>query len=373
MRRWEQSMSQHALDVAEFAGLGQPLGEEERERGGGGGGGGERGRRRRRGEERRKEEEEEEEEGGGRGGERGEREGGRRRDEWIQQNSEHSDASNHMEHGTTDVRQDLEGETLLVPSLLAPLVRVKLGVGQTGTRRGQQTGRDAYIEDVARCVDQSKRLIIVMTPNYVVRRGWSIFELETRLRGMLASGDIKVILIECAELRGIMNYQEVEALKHSIKTLTVLKWRGARSSKLSSRFWKQLRYEMPFRRAEPLLGGHQVALDIAEHEGPFGELQTLRLTFHNTYHSSMRQKHYYRSYEYDMVPGGRAAARWAPCHPLSSLGNQHTYCNIPLTLLNGSQRPPAGKSREHSLEEAHANNAMLPLLPRDTSISSVIW
>ncbi|KAG7254418.1 hypothetical protein CRUP_020911, partial [Coryphaenoides rupestris] len=113
-----------------------------------------------------------------------------------------------------------------------------------------------YIEDVARCVDQSKRLIIVMTPNYVVRRGWSIFELETRLRSVLASGDIKVILIECAELRGIMNYQEVEALKHSIKTLTVLKWRGARSSKLSSRFWKQLRYEMPFRRSEPLLGGH---------------------------------------------------------------------------------------------------------------------
>ncbi|KAG7254312.1 hypothetical protein CRUP_014627 [Coryphaenoides rupestris] len=229
----------------------------------------------------------------------------------------------------------------------------------------------AYIEDVARCVDQSKRLIIVMTPNYVVRRGWSIFELETRLRSMLASGDIKVILIECAELRGIMNYQEVEALKHSIKTLTVLKWRGARSSKLSSRFWKQLRYEMPFRRAEPLLGGHQVALDIAEHEGPFGELQTvsaismaaatstamatahpeLRSTFHNTYHSSMRQKHYYRSYEYDMVPGGGGGGG-GTLPPLSSLGNQHTYCNIPLTLLNGSQRPPAGKSREHSLEEA---------------------
>ncbi|CAG05776.1 unnamed protein product [Tetraodon nigroviridis] len=192
-----------------------------------------------------------------------------------------------------------------------------------------------YIEDVARCVDQSKRLIIVMTPNYVVRRGWSIFELETRLRNMLATGEIKVILIECAELRGIMNYQEVEALKHTIKTLTVIKWRGAKSNKLSSKFWKQLQYEMPFRRTEPMLT-NEPALD----------------------------KHYYRSYEYDLTPGGTLP-------PLSSLGNQHTYCNIPLTLLNG-QRPP-GKSREHSLEEAHANNAMLPLLPRETSISSVIW
>uniref|UniRef100_A0A3Q2VB64 Interleukin 1 receptor accessory protein-like 1a n=1 Tax=Haplochromis burtoni TaxID=8153 RepID=A0A3Q2VB64_HAPBU len=239
-----------------------------------------------------------------------------------------------------------------------------------------------YIEDVARCVDQSKRLIIVMTPNYVVRRGWSIFELETRLRNMLVTGEIKVILIECAELRGIMNYQEVEALKHTIKTLTVIKWRGTKSNKLSSKFWKQLQYEMPFRRTEPMLT-HEAALDVSE-QGPFGELQTvsamsmaaatstamatahpeLRSSFHSTYHTTMRQKHYYRSYEYDMPPGGTLP-------PLSSLGNQHTYCNIPLTLLNG-QRPP-GKSREHSLEEGHANNAMLPLLPRETSISSVIW
>ncbi|XP_014020117.2 interleukin-1 receptor accessory protein-like 1 isoform X2 [Salmo salar] len=241
----------------------------------------------------------------------------------------------------------------------------------------------AYIEDVARCVDQSKRLIIVMTPNYVVRRGWSIFELETRLRNMLVTGEIKVILIECAELRGIMNYQEVEALKHTIKTLTVIKWHGPKSNKLSSKFWKQLQYEMPFRRTEPMLS-HEPALDVSE-QGPFGELQTvsaismaaatstamatahpeLRSSFHNSYHTTMRQKHYYRSYEYDLPPGGTLP-------PLSSLGNQHTYCNIPLTLLNG-QRPPAGKSREHSLEEEHTNHAMLPLLPRETSISSVIW
>uniref|UniRef100_A0A3B5BM72 Interleukin-1 receptor accessory protein-like 1 n=1 Tax=Stegastes partitus TaxID=144197 RepID=A0A3B5BM72_9TELE len=119
-----------------------------------------------------------------------------------------------------------------------------------------------YIEDVARCVDQSKRLIIVMTPSYVVRRGWSIFELETRLRNMLVTGEIKVILIECAELRGIMNYQEVEALKHTIKMLTVIKWRGSSSNKLNSKFWKQLLYEMPFKRMEPLSISHEQVLDF---------------------------------------------------------------------------------------------------------------
>ncbi|GLD58493.1 interleukin-1 receptor accessory protein-like 1 isoform X1 [Lates japonicus] len=242
----------------------------------------------------------------------------------------------------------------------------------------------AYIEDVARCVDQSKRLIIVMTPSYVVRRGWSIFELETRLRNMLVTGEIKVILIECAELRGIMNYQEVEALKHTIKMLTVIKWRGPSSNKLNSKFWKQLLYEMPFKRMEPLSISHEQVLDVSE-QGPFGELQTvsaismaaatstamatahpdLRSTFHNSCHTQMRQKHYYRSYDYDLPPGGTLP-------PLSTLGNQHTYCNIPMTLING-QRPQSKSPRQQSLEEAHGNNAMLPLLPRETSISSVIW
>ncbi|KAM6893720.1 interleukin-1 receptor accessory protein-like 1 isoform 2-T2 [Xenentodon cancila] len=241
-----------------------------------------------------------------------------------------------------------------------------------------------YIEDVARCVDQSKRLIIVMTPSYVVRRGWSIFELETRLRNMLVTGEIKVILIECAELRGIMNYQEVEALKHTIKMLTVIKWRGPSSNKLNSKFWKQLLYEMPFKRMEPLSISHEQVLDVSE-QGPFGELQTvsaismaaatstamatahpdLRSTFHNSCHTQMRQKHYYRSYDYDLPPSGTLP-------PLSSLGNQHTYCNIPMTLING-QRPQSKSPRQQSLEEAHGNNAMLPLLPRETSISSVIW
>uniref|UniRef100_A0A3P9NVG5 Interleukin-1 receptor accessory protein-like 1 n=1 Tax=Poecilia reticulata TaxID=8081 RepID=A0A3P9NVG5_POERE len=241
-----------------------------------------------------------------------------------------------------------------------------------------------YIEDVARCVDQSKRLIIVMTPSYVVRRGWSIFELETRLRNMLVTGEIKVILIECAELRGIMNYQEVEALKHTIKMLTVIKWRGPSSNKLTSKFWKQLLYEMPFKRMEPLSISHEQVLDVSE-QGAFGELQTvsaismaaatstamatahpdLRSTFHNSCHTQMRQKHYYRSYDYDLPPSGTLP-------PLSSLGNQHTYCNIPMTLING-QRPQSKSPRQQSVEEGHGNNAMLPLLPRETSISSVIW
>nr|XP_020516962.2 X-linked interleukin-1 receptor accessory protein-like 2 [Labrus bergylta] len=45
-----------------------------------------------------------------------------------------------------------------------------------------------YIEDLARCVEQSRRLIIILTPEFVAKRGWSIFQIETRLHSMLVTG-----------------------------------------------------------------------------------------------------------------------------------------------------------------------------------------
>lgn len=50
----------------------------------------------------------------------------------------------------------------------------------------------AYIDDLAHSVDQSRRLILVLTPDFVARRGWSIFLIETRLHTMLVTGEIKV-------------------------------------------------------------------------------------------------------------------------------------------------------------------------------------
>lgn len=97
-------------------------------------------------------------------------------------------------------------------------------------------------------------------------------------------------MIECADLKNVINYQEVEALKHTIKVcrkggrmkgwrvyavtwrvftsqngkifffnlssslqvLSIIKWRGPKSNELSSKFWKQVVYEMPAKRRETL-------------------------------------------------------------------------------------------------------------------------
>ncbi|XP_044885318.1 X-linked interleukin-1 receptor accessory protein-like 2 isoform X3 [Mauremys mutica] len=231
-----------------------------------------------------------------------------------------------------------------------------------------------YIEDLTRCVEQSRRLIIVLTPDYVLRRGWSIFEMENRLHNMLVSGEIKVILIECTDLKGKVNYHEVESLKHTIKLLSVVKWKGPKSSKLNSKFWKRLVYEMPAKKKE-VLSRRQV-LDSAE-QGLFGDLQTvpsLAMTgasatfvasqadladYHQT--DSMQMRHYCRGYEYDMS---------ASTMPIASISNHHTYCNIPLTLLNG-QLPLNNTMKD--TQEFHRNNPLLPLSSQELSFTSDIW
>ncbi|XP_053812001.1 X-linked interleukin-1 receptor accessory protein-like 2 isoform X1 [Vidua chalybeata] len=231
-----------------------------------------------------------------------------------------------------------------------------------------------YIEDLTRCVEQSRRLIIVLTPDYVLRRGWSIFEMENRLHNMLVSGEIKVILIECTELKGKVNYHEVESLKHTIKLLSVVKWKGPKSSKLNSKFWKRLVFEMPGKKKE-VVSRHQV-LDSAE-QGLFGDLQTVpSLAVTGTSATlvesraglgdfqqadSVHMRHYCRGYEYDVS---------AATLPMASVSNHHTYCNIPLTLLNG-QLPLNNAVKDP--QEFHRNSPLLPLSAKELSFTSDIW
>ncbi|NXU00995.1 IRPL2 protein, partial [Buphagus erythrorhynchus] len=231
-----------------------------------------------------------------------------------------------------------------------------------------------YIEDLTRCVEQSRRLIIVLTPDYVLRRGWSIFEMENRLHNMLVSGEIKVILIECTELKGKVNYHEVESLKHTIKLLSVVKWKGPKSSKLNSKFWKRLVFEMPGKKKE-VLSRHQV-LDSAE-QGLFGDLQTVpSLAVTGTSATlvesradlgafqragSVHMRHCCRGYECDVS---------AATLPLASISSQHTYCNIPLALLNG-QLPLNSTAKDP--QELPRNTPLLPLSAKELSFTSDIW
>lgn len=192
---------------------------------------------------------------------------------------------------------------------------------------------------------------------------------------MLLSGEVKVIFIECPHLKGKVNYQEVESLKHSIKLFSVIPWKGPPSNKLNSKFWKRLLYEMPAKKNE-VISRRQV-LDSAE-QGLFGDLQTvpsIAVTDTSaTLVSSQADlgdyqptnaahvRHYCRGYEYNVQ------SATLPLAALSS--NHHTYCNIPLTLLNG-QLPLNSSVKD--VQDFHRNPSLLPLSTRELSFTSDIW
>ncbi|MBN3279363.1 IRPL2 protein, partial [Polyodon spathula] len=230
-----------------------------------------------------------------------------------------------------------------------------------------------YIEDLARCVEQSRRLIIVLTPEFVAKRGWSIFQLESRLHSMLVTGEIKVIMIECTDLKGVMNYQEVEALKHTIKLLSVVKWTGPKCNQLKSKFWKQILYEMPAKKKETL--SRRQVLDSGE-QGLFGDLQTVSTIamtttsatlapshteipdFHQMNHPQM--KHYCRGYKYELPP---------PPTQFNSVGKNHLYRSIPMALLNG--QAAHNSTVQRNKPEIHFNTMFAPLSSRE--LTSDIW
>lgn len=228
----------------------------------------------------------------------------------------------------------------------------------------------AYMEDLSRSVEQSRRLIIVLTPEFVARRGWSIFQFEPRLQSMLATGEIKVIMIECSDLRNVINYQEVEDLKHTIRVLTVIKWRGPKSNQLKSRFWKQVVYEMPAKKKETV--SRRQVLDSGE-QGLFGDLQAVSTVAMTTTsaslmpahveipdyneHGHLQMRHFCRSYEYEL-----------PTSAIATLSGRHVYCNLPMTLLNGRvAQNNIGKAKK----DIHLNSTFVPLSGQE--LSSDIW
>ncbi|XP_062982297.1 interleukin-18 receptor 1 isoform X2 [Elgaria multicarinata webbii] len=98
----------------------------------------------------------------------------------------------------------------------------------------------AVVDDVQSFIDRSRRLIIILSKNYISDQ--VMFELETGLHKALVERKIKVILVE------YMPISDFEFLPKSLELLSshqVVKWKEEKSLPLNSRFWKKLRYAMP--------------------------------------------------------------------------------------------------------------------------------
>nr|XP_056718132.1 interleukin-18 receptor 1-like [Euleptes europaea] len=98
----------------------------------------------------------------------------------------------------------------------------------------------AIVDDVQSFIDKSRRLIIILSRNYISDK--VMFELEAGLHKALVERKIKVILIEYMPISDLTFLPDSLGLLSSSQRI---KWKEEKSLPLNSRFWKKLRYAMP--------------------------------------------------------------------------------------------------------------------------------
>ncbi|XP_009080616.1 PREDICTED: interleukin-1 receptor accessory protein [Acanthisitta chloris] len=93
-------------------------------------------------------------------------------------------------------------------------------------------------------IQKSRRLLVVLSPNYVLQGTQALLELKAGLENMASKGNIKVILVQYKAIKK----SKVKELKQAKAALTVIKWKGEKSKFPKGRFWKQLQVEMPVKK-----------------------------------------------------------------------------------------------------------------------------
>ncbi|KAL2301190.1 hypothetical protein Nmel_011751 [Mimus melanotis] len=85
-------------------------------------------------------------------------------------------------------------------------------------------------------IQKSRRLLVVLSPNYVLQGTQALLELKAGLENMASKGNIKVILVQYKAIKK----SKVKELKQAKAALNVIKWKGEKSKFPKGRFWKQL-------------------------------------------------------------------------------------------------------------------------------------
>uniref|UniRef100_M3XII6 Interleukin 1 receptor accessory protein n=2 Tax=Latimeria chalumnae TaxID=7897 RepID=M3XII6_LATCH len=100
-------------------------------------------------------------------------------------------------------------------------------------------------DETLRFIEKSRRLIVVLSPNYLLKGTQALLELKVGIDSMASTGNIKVILLQ---FKPVKNTNMVKELKRAKAVLTVIKWRAEKSKDLQCRFWKQLQVALPVKK-----------------------------------------------------------------------------------------------------------------------------
>ncbi|KFM05423.1 Interleukin-18 receptor 1, partial [Aptenodytes forsteri] len=158
-----------------------------------------------------------------------------RRDDTAGDGKEYDAFVSYLKDCVSPTEEEREFALKILPMVLEENFGYKLCIFERDVSPG-----GAVVDDIHSFIDKSRRLIIILSQNYVSDR--AIYELESGLHKALVERKTKIILIEYMP---ISDYNFLPESLSLLPSKTVVKWKKDKSLPLNSRFWKNLRYLMP--------------------------------------------------------------------------------------------------------------------------------
>ncbi|XP_075594832.1 interleukin-18 receptor 1 isoform X3 [Balearica regulorum gibbericeps] len=174
-----------------------------------------------------------------------------KRDETAGDGKEYDAFVSYLKDCVSPIEEEREFALKILPMILEQKFGYKLCIFERDVSPG------GVVDDIHSFIDKSRRLIIILSQNYISDR--AIYELESGLHKALVERKIKIILIEYMPISDYNFLPESLSLLPSKK---VVKWNKEKSLPVNSRFWKNLLYLMPAKPTNINTKGHYNNLDL---------------------------------------------------------------------------------------------------------------
>ncbi|XP_008920408.1 interleukin-18 receptor 1 isoform X1 [Manacus vitellinus] len=175
-----------------------------------------------------------------------------RRDDTAGDGKEYDAFVSYLKDCASPIEEEREFALKILPMILEENFGYKLCIFERDVSPG-----GAVVDDIHSFIDKSRRLIIILSQNYVSDR--AIYELESGLHKALVERKTKIILIEYMP---ISDYSFLPESLSLLPSKRVVKWKKNKSLPVNSRFWKNLRYLMPAKPTKKNTKRHYNNLDI---------------------------------------------------------------------------------------------------------------
>ncbi|XP_063195234.1 interleukin-18 receptor 1 isoform X1 [Chroicocephalus ridibundus] len=175
-----------------------------------------------------------------------------RRDDTVGDGKEYDAFVSYLKDCVSPTEEEREFALNILPMILEENFGYKLCIFERDVSPG-----GAVVDDIHSFIDKSRRLIIILSQNYISDR--AVYELESGLHKALVERKTKIILIEYMP---ISNYNFLPESLSLLPSKRVVKWKKDKSLPVNSRFWKNLRYLMPAKPTKINTKGHYNNLDL---------------------------------------------------------------------------------------------------------------